>query len=60
MNIGSLRLLDVKVILDEKEVLFEGMVENAPEEIKKLKYSKIKMTGKMELYVYSNELQENP
>ena len=31
MNIGSLRLLDVKVILDEKEVLFEGMVENAPE-----------------------------
>lgn len=56
MNIGSLRLLNVKVILDDNETIFDGMIDSAPEEIKKLKYSKIKMAGKMELYVYSNEL----
>lgn len=53
MDIGSLRLLDIKVILDDKEPIFEGMAETAPEEIRKLQYSKIKMAGKMELYVYT-------
>ena len=30
-NIGSLRLMNIKVIKDNKDTLYEGMVENAPD-----------------------------
>lgn len=52
MPIGSGRLLDIIVILDGEKV-YEGMVENALEEIKKLKYSEVKMDGKITYIVYS-------
>ena len=52
MQIGCSRLLDIRVFLDDIEV-YSGMVENAPEEIKKLHYSKILMTDKYEYYAYS-------
>ena len=52
-NIGSLRLLNIKVIMDDKDTIYEGMVEDAPEDIKKLKYSKIEIdSGTTFLYVY--------
>lgn len=53
-NIGSLRLLNIKVIMDDKDTIYEGMVEDAPEDIKKLKYSKIEIdSGTTFLYVYN-------
>ena len=53
-NIGSLRLLNIKVIMDDKDTIYEGMVEDAPEEVKKLKYSKIEIdSGTTFLYVYN-------
>lgn len=55
LKVGSGRLLDIKVILDEKEV-YNGMIEDASEEIKKLKYSNVEMGSKITYYVYS-ELQ---
>jgi len=52
-RIGSARLLDIKVIKDDTEVIYEGRLEDAPEEIKNMKYSKVD-TGKiMVYYVYS-------
>lgn len=51
--IGLSRLLDIRVIKDDTETLYEGMVENAPDEIKQLKYSSIKTTDKFNFYVYS-------
>lgn len=52
-TIGSFRLIDIKVIQDDNNVIYEGEIKNAPEEIKNLKYSAIK-TGKiMEFSVYS-------
>lgn len=33
LTIGSGRLIDIRVILDDNEILYEGMVENAPIEI---------------------------
>ena len=52
-NIGSLRLLNIKVIIDDKDTIYEGMVEDAPEDVKKLKYSKIAIdSGTTFLYVY--------
>jgi len=51
-QIGAGRLLDIIVYLDDIEV-YSGMVENAPDEVKKLYYSKVIMKGKCEYYTYS-------
>ena len=51
--IGNLRLLNVKVILNDKEIIYQGMIEEASEDIKKMKYSKIEIdNGITNLYVY--------
>ena len=52
-EIGLSRLLDIRVIKDDTETLYEGMVENAPDNIKQLKYSRIQTTDKVNFYVYS-------
>lgn len=52
MQIGAGRLLDIRVFLDDIEV-YTGMVEDAPQEIKVLRYSKIIVTDKYEYYTYS-------
>lgn len=55
-NIGSLRLMNIKVIKDNKDTLYEGMVENAPDDIKKLRYAKIEIdSGTTILHVFSQE-----
>ena len=56
-NIGSLRLLNIRVYLDDTNVVFEGMVEDAPDEIKNYRYAKIMIDdeGITNLYVYSQE-----
>lgn len=50
MPIGSGRLLNIKVIVDGNEV-YEGKIEDAPEEIKRLKYYKIEMGSIMTYFV---------
>lgn len=55
MSIGNARLLDIKVILDDKEAIYEGLVDEAPQYIKNLKYSNVEMgSNKMIYYVYSD------
>lgn len=55
-NIGSLRLMNIKVIKDNKDTLYEGMVENASDDIKKLRYAKIEIdSGTTILHVFSQE-----
>ena len=51
--IGSARLLDIRVFLDDK-IVYEGMVEDAPQKVKNLKYSDIKIKDKFEYQVYSD------
>lgn len=34
LTIGSIRTLDIRVIDENNEILYDGMVENAPEYIK--------------------------
>ena len=53
-EIGLSRLLNIRVIKDDVETLYEGMVEDAPEDIKLLKYSKIQTTDRVNFYVYSD------
>ena len=40
-QIGIFRLVKIRVILNDEKVIYEGMIEDAPEQIKKLKYSKL-------------------
>lgn len=53
LTIGSVRVLDIRVIFENTEILYEGAVEEAPEEIKKLRYSKVENSDKMNFYVYN-------
>lgn len=52
-QIGLGRLLDIVVYLDNK-LVYEGMIEDAPDEIKNLKYSEIEVQGKVIYKAYSN------
>lgn len=53
-TIGLARLLNIRVILDDNQIIYEGMVEDAPEQIKQLNYSKIKPDSSViNYYVYS-------
>ena len=51
-SIGLGRLLDIRVILDN-ELIYEGKVEDAPDNIKSLRYSKVEMGKPLTYYVYS-------
>ena len=53
LEIGSIKRVDIRVYLDDKEV-YSGMSDDAPDDIKKLKYSKTTQENKMNLYVYSD------
>lgn len=53
LTIGSVRALDIRVIFEDTEILYEGAEEDAPEEIKRLRYSKVKNSDKMNFYVYN-------
>lgn len=54
IEIGNIRRQHILVFIDDK-LTYEGEAENAPDEIKNMKYSKINVkSGKIELYVYSN------
>lgn len=53
VEIGSGRLLDITVYLDNN-LVYDGMVENAPDNIKKLKYSEVEIQDKITYRAYSN------
>lgn len=56
-KIKNLRLLNVKVIdNDNQNTIFEGKIENIPEEIGEMRYSKIVMGNPVILYIYNKSL----
>ena len=46
-------LLRIKVILNDDETVYEGMVEDTLEEIKQLEYSKIELGSTTTLFIYN-------
>ena len=52
-SVGSMRLMDIRVIYNE-QVVFEGKVEDCPDNIRQLQYSKIKVGEPTELYIYDD------
>lgn len=61
-KIRSTRLLDIIVILDDTKEIYSGRVEDAPDYIKDLKYSSVKMGKALTHYVYSdcNDISKLP
>lgn len=58
-KIGLCRLLNIRVVLDDVQVIYEGIVENAPEQVKQLQYSKIEPdSSTIIFYVYSEQNQK--
>ncbi len=53
VEIGSGRLLDITVYLDNN-LVYDGMVEDAPDNVKKLRYSEVEVQGKIIYRAYSN------
>lgn len=53
LEIGSIKRVNIVVYVDDKEV-YSGMSDDAPDDIKKLKYSKTTQDSKMNLFVYSD------
>lgn len=51
--IRGFKLLNINVILDDADLIYSGMVEDIPENIGNLKYSKVDMINPITLYVYS-------
>jgi hypothetical protein len=56
-KIENFRLLDVKVFVDDV-LKYEGRVEDAPDDIKELYYSKVITSHPIQIYVYSNTSDE--
>ncbi len=54
-NINSIRNMNVKVICDDN-VIYEGNVENAPEDVGKMLYYDIKLGSTTELYTTKKEI----
>ena len=52
-QIRDLRLLNIQVILNDKQTIYEGMVEDAPDEIREIDYSKAEIGKLFKIYVYS-------
>lgn len=50
-TIGSLRLLHINVISNDNEIIYDGVTEEAPIEIKNLKYYDVKMENPIKLFV---------
>lgn len=51
-KIANLRLLNIQVTLNDEQIIYEGMVEDAPDEIKEMEYSKADIGKLFKIYVY--------
>ena len=53
IKIGSVRLLNIRVILNNDSIIYEGMSDDAPNNIKDLVYSKVEVGSPIIYYVYN-------
>lgn len=51
MKIGTCRTLNIKVINENDEELYSGMIEDAPEEIRNMDYTKVDINNQVIFYV---------
>ena len=56
-KIGGFRLLNIEVYFNDN-LEYTGAVEEAPEEIKQMEYSKVQLGNPTKLFVYSDDFEE--
>ena len=54
-KIGSTRLMKIKVILNDKEVIYEGEVDTAPKDIRERFYYKVELVNRDAIYYVYDE-----
>ena len=55
-KIGLAKMINIKVIQNDQDVIYEGPVEDAPEEVKNMYYYKITLASKVTTYyVYTDD-----
>ena len=57
-KIDGFKKMDIKVLLNDTEVLYEGAAEDAPANIKELHYHKALLGKVTEIYVYDDKDKE--
>ena len=58
-KIGAARLLNIKVIKDDKDVIYEGSVDKASDDIKNLVYSEMNFENGIAVYKIDSSVGEN-
>ena len=53
-KIGDFRKMDIQVILNDQELIYEGIVDDAPIDIKELHYTKVELGKVTKIYVYKD------
>lgn len=54
-KIDSFKKMNIKVILNDKDVIYEGNVDDAPEDIRKMHYVKASLGKVTEIFVYNDK-----
>lgn len=54
-KIDSFKKMNIKVILNDKDVIYEGNAGDAPEDIRKMHYVKASLGKVTEIYVYNDK-----
>ena len=54
-KIDEFKKMDIKVILNDSQILYEGKVEDAPKNIQEMHFSKALLGKITEIYVYDKE-----
>ena len=54
-KINNFEKMNIKVILNDKDVIYEGNVDDAPSNIKEMPYAKASLGKVTEIYVYNDK-----
>ena len=54
-RIDSFKKMNIKVILNDKDVIYEGNVDDAPTNIKEMHYAKACLGKVTQIYVYNDK-----
>lgn len=54
-KIDSFKKMNIKVILNDQDIIYEGSVEDAPPDIKEMHYTKAFLGKVTKIYVYDDK-----
>lgn len=59
LKISSFRNMNIKVIMNDNDTIYEGIIEECPQEIKDMLYSKVILNSNITtIYTYNDKYKE--